>query len=788
MRTTALLLTLTACPPATEAGPPPPEEIRCPDGAEAVGNACVDIDECATDNGGCGDPSVWRCENQVSAPPQCSYDPTADLDALTKGVGPLAYGGGLSSRMVVWGETAFPIAWTEDEAIVAAAARVGSGRVLHVGHEGQLSGGLEGGGAGALVRNAITWMSGSTKPVIGVYPGMNATKAWLENEGFEVRTVDATGIADVDIWFTTTYDDHDPSTDAAIRAWVTNGGGIIAGGHAWWWAYSTGSTDPFNDHPGNQWLGVAGLTLSGTSAGSAEVPVADAVAPLLHAGVALDAAAAHVAGSAPLPTDEAVRAAGAAGFAASVLHIDSPWFMTARSVLDTTPPVVPSEASPVVPAEQPISALVVRIASALAARLPATELDKHPAADDFPGAVAATEARETLSATVSASYAGRDSRYLYSGAGAPVWRSTGAWVPAGEPVTVTVPTAVVDSGIDLLVGAHTDRLWNTKNWTRMPEITRSWPIESTSTTVASAFGGPLYVRVPAGVNLGDIEVSASGVVAMPHFVLGRDTDASWPQEGGAPWGEIASDSLVLTVPAADVQAVESPESLGAFWQSVMDAQATLAAIDPERVRPERIVTDRQISVGWMHSGYPIMAHNASSGDFVTLSKLQASGDWGAFHELGHNHQWRDWLLPGTTEASCNLWSVHTMEEVVGIDRAEGHPALAPEKRAARIQAYIDGGRNFNADWSVWTALETWLQLQEAFGWDPLIEVQQQYLADPPGADPGDGAGRVNRWALRMSEATERDLSDFFLAWGLPLTEATRTEMAAWPAWSEHPMR
>jgi hypothetical protein len=766
---------------------PPPE---CEDGTELIGDECVDIDECLEDNGGCGDPTVWICENQEAAPPVCTFDPSADLTALTTGVAPLAYGGGLSSRMVVWGETAFPIAWDSGESVVAAAARVGDGRALHVGHEGQLSGGLSSGGAGTLVRNAVAWMAPEGDPVIGVSPGMDTARAWLEAEGFAVQTAGPGDLDDIDVWVTTTYDDHDEATDTAIRAWIEGGGGVIAGGHAWWWVYSSGSDDPFHDHPGNQWLGVTGMTLSGSTAGESEVPVATAPAPLLHAGVALDAAAAHIDGTAPLSDAEAVRAAGSAGFAASVLPVDSPWFVDARAILDATPAVVPKAEAPVVPDEQPVEALVVRIATALAQRLPADEVDRHPAAADFPGEPAADAPRESLSATVSARYAGRDARYLYSGAGADVWRSTGAWVPAGEPVVVTLPAVAVDTGITLLVGAHTDRLWGKADWQRMPEITRSYPIEAESTVVASAFGGPLYVRIPAGVDLGELTVGIDGAVAMPRFVAGADTDADWPTRSAAaaPWGELETDGLILTVPAAHLQAASSPEALAAFWQDVMDAQAELAAISPDRVRPERIVTDRQISAGWMHSGYPIMAHDASAADLTDLGNLQTSGDWGAFHELGHNHQWRDWLLPGTTETTCNLWSVHTMEQVVGIDRSEGHSALSASGRADRIQAYIDGGRDFNADWSVWTALETWLQLQEAFGWQPLIAAQQAYLADAPGDDPGTDQGRIDRWALRMSEATERDLGDFLDAWGVPLSSGTRAAMAAYPAWTDHPMQ
>ncbi len=761
----------------------------CPDGTEAAGDDCVDIDECATDNGGCGDPTLWDCENRYAAAPICSFDWTSDHAALTDGVSTLAYGGGLSSRLVVWGEAAFPLAWSGDADIVAAAARVGEGKVLHVGHEGQLDGGLTSGDAGRLVTNAIGWMApgGGT---IGVSSGLDAVRSFLEGEGYTVVTAGPADLDDVAVWITTTYDDHDAGTDDAIRAWITDGGGVIAGGHAWWWAYSTGGDDPYHDHPGNQWLGVAGLTLSGSTAGAAEVAVPAEAPALLHAGRALVAAGRHVDGEVLLDEADAALAADSAGFAASVLPVDSEWFGEARRILDESAPVVPTATTPLVPAAAPVDALVVRIASALAQRLPATELTAHPASGDFPGAVPSDAPRDEIAVTVDASYAGRDGRYSYSGAGAAVWRSTGAYVPPGEVVTVTLPASAVGAGVDLLVGAHTDTLWHKETWERFPQVTRAWGVDATSVDIASAFGGPLYLRVPAGVDLGALDLTVAGAVAMPRFVAGVDEDGDWTgglRDQPAPWAELATDSFVLTVPAEAVRALDDPTALMAFWQEVLDAQAALAAIDPVRVRAERIVTDRQISAGWMHSGYPVMAHTASAGDLVDLDQLTTTGDWGAFHELGHNHQWRDWNLPGTTEATCNLWSVYTMEAVVGIDRAQGHAALQPGSRGERIDAYVAGGRDFAADWSVWTALETWLQLQEAFGWAPLVAVQEAYLADDPGADPGTDQGRIDRWAVRMSVATGRDLTPFLDAWGMPLSASVQADVAHLPAWTDHPM-
>ena len=57
---------------------------------------------------------------------------------------------------------------------------------------------------------------------------------------------------------------------------------------------------------------------------------------------------------------------------------------------------------------------------------------------------------------------------------------------------------------------------------------------------------------------------------------------------------------------------------------------------PLDVQPQRFVTDRQISLGYMHSGYPIMTHLDAAERFVDLERLSTKGDWGMFHEMGHN--------------------------------------------------------------------------------------------------------------------------------------------------------
>ena len=114
--------------------------------------------------------------------------------------------------------------------------------------------------------------------------------------------------------------------------------------------------------------------------------------------------------------------------------------------------------------------------------------------------------------------------------------------------------------------------------------------------------------------------------------------------------------------------------------------------------------------GWMHSGYPIMCHLESVSELIDEMGMRSLGLWGPVHELGHNQQRKEWELPPhTTEATCNLWSVYVHETVLGIPRAQAHPALSPPERENRIKTHLKKGAPL-CDWGVWTALETYLQV------------------------------------------------------------------------------
>ena len=749
---------------------------QAPDG----GGGCVEIDECAVDNGGCGHPDVVRCTDQPRAEaPLCACDADDVRSALLDGVGALDVGGSLGSRLLPMTRDAFAVVTDASGDVLAAGLYIGEGRIFAIGHEGMMNA-VSGGGSGLdqLMRNATTWLGGEGATV-GIEAPFDNLRANLRGAGFDVISATPSALSDVDVFVGDLWNDYTATEMNDLRAFVERGGALLLGGHSWYWAYD--NPDPYANYSGNQLLRGFGLLVSPN--------VVDMGVYTLEAGdhhhaiCGLDALASDT-----TPDDERAQAAAVAGEAVSFVPWGDPYLSAAERAVETVGDVVPTWEEPL-REEDALERLAGLIQMRRALNAPALDVRAHASAADFPGAVPADAPRVRQRVTVDGSFAGRDRRWSFAGPLQPAWRSTGLYAPPGEVITVTLPERALAAGLDLQIGAHTDTLYEKEAWERLPEIVRRVPLVEPTTEAASGFGGLLYVRVPAGSELGRLEVTIEGAVEAPHFVVGRDSDASWiagQRDLQAPFAELELDSLVLTVPSSAIRGLDNPEALMALWDEAMDAIAELATVNPERERHERFVLDRQISLGLYHSGYPIMGHTYSTADLVDLDAILAGGSWGPFHEIGHNHQYDDWILPGTVETTCNLYSVYVMEEVISRSRDLAHPAISPESRAERIASYL-AAPDFGA-WSVWTALETYLQLQEAFGWSLYTTLFEEYRGLSESERAVNDDERIQQWIVRSSIAAGLDLTPFYAAWDFPITRETASTLSRLPAWTRHPMQ
>jgi hypothetical protein len=713
------------------------------------------------------------------------HDLDTDWEMITKEVTTVDYGGSWPSLILPFGEWSFPILSDWDQRPIASAAHVGQGRIVGYGHESFVA--QSNGEEMRLSLNAMKWACGDGR-VIGLWNDFNHFENELINAGFTVLTsVGPDQLAGLDCYVGEFWNGWSDAQNRGIEDFLTSGHGLVLGGHSWYWSYS--NTDVAHNYPGNKIAPTTGLFVSSNS-GSVQVTIGNTPPErMLRTLPAVTALENHFTAGPLIPTSDATTVEKTIARSTAMLTLDFLDFWSPlRSMVNMTGWTEIATDNKYDLDADPIADVLLAIEEGLYLRLPANQLTAHPSAVDFPGAIPMNAPRVTETVSVNGNYIGLPSGFGYAGARSHGMMGTGLYAAPGEMVNITVPSSLVDQNIRVQIGAHSDSLWNKDEVDRHPKIHRKWVIDSPTMQVGNTFGGLIYITFPPDSTFGMINVSIENAVQAPRYIAGVTTAQEWnmtQRSLPAPWAELEGEFFILTVPSIDIRNLGTVVELMNWWDTALQMEHNLSGYLPW-TRVERAVFDVQISAGWMHSGYPFMAHTVSVPDVVNLSHMSTQGDWGMFHELGHNHQWMAATLPGNTETTCNLFSAYIMTELVGVDLGNGHSAMNDASRETRTEGYFNGGSQLS-QWSVWTALETHMQIQEKFGWQIYTDTFRQYY-NTSMSQPSNDAQEYNSWAARISNETGMNLVPFFQAWGLPINSETFATVDHLPVWNTDPLR
>lgn len=707
---------------------------------------------------------------------------TAERAKILEGVKSLPKAGA-PGPIGIWGNMAFPIlsAPNKDgvEMAVAGAAGYGKGRIILFGHNSYLAGG-EGGDHAQLMQNCVKWASNKDKPRVGL-KSVSAVNFYKER-GFNAEAfdqLDKKNLSNYDVVIINIQGVTTLEEGAALADYIKGGGGFIGGMTGWAYSQTSGGKHLATSHGVNLALMPAGVAITDMSAfdqlrnfdARKELPAwinaseaINAIKKQRDGGPTLDAAqmkqgmnAIQIALAAQPPDRNNLKnaVANALGDAGA----DQP---------------IPTQKTPLTDTQHAAQRLRLGMETRMLRLAGAEGVKAHPAHVAFPGkAPPPTEApRVTSEVKINPSIPG--------------WTSTGLYAAAGELVTVSLPEKMADKGYAVRIGCHSDTLYHLDKWERAPDITRSDALTAAKTKTASAFGGLVYIEVPARAqNDAPFTLTIQNVIPAPLFVLGQDDDDRWNttlKKRSAPWAELACDKLILACPTEVARTIQNPTQLMEFWKKVVEAQDDICNQGSERQRPERIVADVQISAGYMHSGYPIMVPTSAAAEMVTFNKLKFPG-WGFYHEIGHNHQRRSFTFDGAGEVTNNVLGMYCYNAVLNKDWLIGHGGISEQAREEHVHKI----KKASDKWQAWKsdpflALTTYIQLIQAFGWESWRAYLHSFADSNFGPGPKNDDETRDQFLVRYSKITQRNLAPFFEAWGIPVSAGAKAQVSSLQTW------
>lgn len=380
------------------------------------------------------------------------------------------------------------------------------------------------------------------------------------------------------------------------------------------------------------------------------------------------------------------------------------------------------------------------------------------------------------------------------------WHSTGLYAAPGEVVELVFPESWVGKNLNVQISGHRDNISVDKDLMRLPASpARSFPVNKATMKVAAAFGGAIYIDTGNKQRSESaFAVKVSNALLAPYFVLGKTKLSDWKnsrQHAPAPYAELVTDRIALSFPSEWIRDLDDPTALLTYWDKVVALHDELGGMAHSRFGPERVNVDVQISVGLFHAGYPAQGPQKQCRGVVDLATLKTQGNWGWFHEMGHEAQRRPdkawgWNNPYTfddsIEVTVNLFSSHAMDRLAMKNRggwswtatasevtAHAHKALATKKK------YHEMGPA--------EKLAMYLLLRDEFGWKPIQNVLTGYSKDQdtnPGILPENNQDKRDAFLVRMSQELGRNLTPFLQGmWGIEMSPTAIEKITNLPTWT-----
>lgn len=362
------------------------------------------------------------------------------------------------------------------------------------------------------------------------------------------------------------------------------------------------------------------------------------------------------------------------------------------------------------------------------------------------------------------------------------FESTGYYLPPNTNLTVVVHHGPVVP--TLHVGAP-----DVDDAAKVP---RDYRLSMGETTVSDPDGGMIYLSgaghgQPVRVTLG------AAAQPVPYFRLGATSPARFRTQLDSrttPYAELTADHVILTVKRSSARqyADEDQAALLALFARIVEIEDAASGLDGRHRRDRRNahpyhfvnITATKPGVGAYTSHGYMAFPNDYLDRLLSVSGLAGSG-WGAWHELGHEHQQFAYKPEVLTEVSVNLYAL-------AVGKALGdQPRLTVPDDETGLNPYQSAlpklgqpGVDYD-DFGAYEKLVMLNQLTLAYGdgfWPRLHKLIRRENPQTDWQAPDAADVRWGYLAEYTSRTAGHDLTGFYARWGAPLTDEAKATVAA----------
>lgn len=376
--------------------------------------------------------------------------------------------------------------------------------------------------------------------------------------------------------------------------------------------------------------------------------------------------------------------------------------------------------------------------------------------------------------------------------------SIGYYAPAGELIKIIVPAGV--NGLSVQVGGHTDNLTGKEPLQRDPIIANIKKLVPGVNYVRNLYGGTIYIRADISFQQ-PVELTITGAVVSPDFVLGTSVDAAWIAQVKAstvPWLEMRTKRVIFLIPRDflirnfnSAKPLVNPTALMQEWNAkfeldyngwmgLSDNSADMRDRSPQSAWRE--VLDIQPSVGYGHNGFPVVATMDSEwfNSVISLEQLQSGANWGTYHEFGHNCQQPSiWSWETLGETTNNLFNYKVANRNgANFSIQHGDDWVAPALAYAAVAVNPTAPKNFDVDGGMndpFKRMIPFLQVFGIYGYDAMTYL---YTSARHATRLANTTQDKKDFVYeRFSEYAKVNLIPFFEAWGIQVSSVSSSKIA-----------